>query len=155
MNLLHRLCPSDSTNDFPTRKPSTCFSTDTQPTYPPPTCTPWATSYSPRASGVGSAGRECLTSSPYPCPSHSSLESQGLGNCFRGSTPPSSVTGMNQGYFRHDPAVGWLLLLFSRIPPLGLTLRSEFNVSPLDPKAVVFMDPEYWVPGQWDKCPEM
>lgn len=65
---------------------------------------------------------------------------------------------MNQGYFRHDRAVGWLLLLFSRIPPLGLTLRSEFNVSPLGPKAprtcvgqlrtaVVFMDPEYWVPG--------
>ena len=38
--------------------------------------------------------------------------------------------------------MGRLLLLFSRIPPLGLTLRSEFNVSPLDPKAVVFMDPE-------------
>lgn len=53
--------------------------------------------------------------------------------------------------------MGWLLLLFSRIPLLGLTLRSEFNVSPLGPKvpvtcvgqlrAVTFMDPEYWVPG--------
>lgn len=65
---------------------------------------------------------------------------------------------MNQGYFRHDWTAGWLLLLFSRIPPLRLTLRSEFNVSPLCPKvpltsvgqlrrAVMFMDPGYWVPG--------
>lgn len=41
---------------------------------------------------------------------------------------------------------------------LALTLRSEFNVSPLSPKvpvtcigqlrrAVMFIDPEYWVPG--------
>jgi len=65
---------------------------------------------------------------------------------------------MNQGYFSHDRAVGWLLLLFSRVPPLGLMPRSEFNMSPLGPempltcvgqlrRVVVFMDPEYWVPG--------